>query len=104
ARCSSTAACTRASGPASAPCAKTYTMSLDYLKHIRSHTGKRPYSCTDCGMAFTQSSCLAHHRCTHTSKQPFVCLHVFVHTATLKQHQQLQSGLLHWHGTSPTPA
>lgn len=63
ARCSSTTACTRASSPASAPSVpKTYTWSSDYHKHIRTHTGERPYGFPDHGKAFTLSSNLCKHQ------------------------------------------
>ncbi|KAF1403726.1 hypothetical protein FQV23_0004719, partial [Spheniscus humboldti] len=55
-------------------CAKTYTWSSDYRKHIRTHMGERPYSCADGGKALARSSELRKHQHNmHRNNKPFPC-------------------------------
>ncbi|XP_067088229.1 zinc finger and SCAN domain-containing protein 2-like isoform X3 [Osmerus mordax] len=86
-------------------CSKRFSIELNLLSHMRTHSKDKPYQCQHCRKSFSKKGGLVEHMRTHTGEKPFQCqecnktfsrksyliLHMRIHTGD-KPYQCQQCG------------
>ncbi|XP_043106529.1 zinc finger protein 135-like [Puntigrus tetrazona] len=76
-------------------CDKTFEYLSHMTRHMRKHSGEKPYICTACGKRFAQKTYLTTHERTHSGERPYACMECgksFSQKSSLNVHLRSHTG------------
>ncbi|XP_077287209.1 uncharacterized protein LOC143911979 [Arctopsyche grandis] len=76
-------------------CSKSFPRKSKLMRHLKSHTGEKPYKCNICLKPFAEKSNLAAHLKYHSGEKPYrcdVCLKSFTQKCFLVVHETSHTG------------
>lgn len=76
-------------------CDKDFSTRTNLHRHMQTHDGQKPFTCSICGNGFTQKGSLKQHMHLHTGERPYhcsVCDRRFTQAKTLVNHMRRHTG------------
>lgn len=76
-------------------CGKDFQYASKLQRHLRTHSGERPFPCSYCGKHFTEKGLMMVHERLHTGERPFACSFCdkrFASQGEMKLHERTHTG------------
>ncbi|GMH52443.1 hypothetical protein TrST_g5611 [Triparma strigata] len=76
-------------------CDKKFTLKSNMRRHMQTHSGIKPFSCTVCSRKFFRKADLQTHHRTHTGEKPLgctMCPRRFARISDLRSHERTHTG------------